>query len=152
MKIEEKIIPEIQVAFTTYNGSYEKIPELLGAVIGWLMARNLQIKMPIYGTYYNSPMEVSPDELEYEVGAAFLGNAETEGEIKVKKIPEHKVLASVFKGHYGKACSIYGVIFEYATKNGYQISGSVTESYLNSPNNVKEEDLLTEVIFPVVKE
>ena len=30
-----KKLPEIQVAFTTYKGSYEKIPELLGTVIGW---------------------------------------------------------------------------------------------------------------------
>ena len=42
-----KKLPEIQVAFTTYKGSYEKIPELLGTVIGWLMARNLKVKIPI---------------------------------------------------------------------------------------------------------
>jgi len=42
-----KKLPEIQVAFTTYKDSYEKIPELLGTVIGWLMARNLKVKMPI---------------------------------------------------------------------------------------------------------
>jgi effector-binding domain-containing protein len=47
---------------------------------------------------------------------------------------------------------VYGTIFEYAAGNGYQISGPVTESYLNSPDDVSDEDdLITEVIFPVIK-
>jgi len=45
-------------------------------------------------------MEVSTEELEYEIGVAFLGRAETEGEVKVKKIPKQMVLSSVFKGRY----------------------------------------------------
>ena len=151
MKIEEKTISEMQVAFILYKGSYEKIPELLGTVVGWLMARKLQIQMPIYGTYYNSPMEVSPEDLKYEVGAAFLGKAEPEGDIQIKKIPEHKVLSTVFKGPYGEANSVYNAIFEYAANKGYQISGPVTESYLNSPDEVSEQDLLTEVMFPVIE-
>ena len=73
-----------------------------------------------YGTYFNSPMEVSTKELEYEIGVAFLGRAETEGEVKVKKIPKQMVLSSVFKGRYQKACLIYREIFEYAAKNGYE--------------------------------
>jgi len=32
-----------------------------------------------------------------------------------------------------------------------KIIGPVTENYLNSPNEVDEEDLLTKVIFPVLK-
>lgn len=144
-------MPEMKVAYIIYKGSYDKIPELLGTVVGWLMARNLEIQMPIYGTYYNSPMEVAPEDLEYEVGAAFLGDAESEGEIKVKTVPEHKVLSTVFKGPYGMAASTYVGLFEYAAKNGYTISGPPTESYLNSPDEVSEEDLLTEVLFPVTK-
>ncbi len=152
MKIEEKKLPEIQVAYIRYKGSYEKIPELLGTVIGWLMARNLQINMPIYTTYFNNSKEVSPEELEYEVGAAFLGKAEIEGQVNIKTIPEHQVLSSLFKGQYGDSSKIYGAIFKYAAKNGYKIIGPVTERYLNSPDDVEDENLLTEVILPVVKE
>jgi AraC family transcriptional regulator len=152
MIIKERKMPGIQVAFIHYKGSYEKIPELLATIVGWLIARNLQIQMPIYGTYYNNPTKVPPEEFEYEMGAAFLGEAEGEGDVKVKKIPEHMVLSTIYKGPYAEANSVYGAIFEYANSNGYQISGPVTEIYLNSPDAVSEEDdLLTEVIFPVVK-
>ena len=151
MDIKEKNMPEMQVAFIKYKGSYEKIPELLGAVVGWLMARKLDIQMPIYGTYFNRPMEVSPENLEYEVGAAFVGDAESEGEVLIKKVPEQLVISTVFKGPYGMASSAYGSMFEYAAKNGYKIIGPITESYLNSPDDVSEKDLLTEIIFPVSK-
>ena len=96
-------------------------------------------------------MEVSTEELEYEIGVAFLGRAETEGEVKVKKIPKQMVLSSVFKGRYAKACLIYREIFEYAAKNGYEIIGPVTENYLNSPNEVDEEDLLPKSFFQCLK-
>ncbi len=152
MMIKEKNIPEMQVAFIHYKGSYEKILELLATVVGWLMARNLQIQMPIYGTYYNSPMETPQEELEYEIGVAFLGEVEEEGEVKIKKVPDHQVLSTIYKGPYGEANSVYGVILEYAANNGYEISGPVTESYINSPDDVSDgEDLITEVIFPVIK-
>jgi AraC family transcriptional regulator len=151
MKIEEKNIPEMQVAFIFYRGTYEKIPELLGELVGWLMAKGVEIKMPIYGTYYNNPLEVAPEDLEWEVGAVFIGEAEGEGNIMIKTIPEHQVLSTIFKGPYGEAASVYSPIFEYAADNNYQIVGPVTESYLNIPDDVAESELLTEVMFPVVK-
>ena len=42
-------------------------------------------------------------------------------------------------------------IAEYAAKNGYDVVGPVTEVYLNDPNQVSPEELLTEVRFPVIK-
>jgi len=40
---------------------------------------------------------------------------------------------------------------EYAVENGYLIAGPVTEIYLNNPLEVSENELLTEVQFPVIK-
>jgi len=150
MKIEIKTISQHQVAFIFHKGSYEKIPELLSKVVEWIMAKNLRITMPIYGTYYNSPMEVPPEELEWEVGAGFIGETKAEGDIQIKKIPEHQVVSTIFKGPYGEAASILSDLFEYAAKNGYEIAGPVTEIYLSGPE-VPESETLTEVQFPVQK-
>lgn len=151
MTIEVKKVDEYQVAFIPVKGSYEKIPETLGEVVEWLMTKNVEIQMPIYGLYYNSPMEVSEDELEWEVGAAFMGDLEGKGKIQVKTVPEHTVVSTVFKGPFSEANSVYGDMFEFAASNGYEIAGPVLESYLNSPDEVPESELLTEVQFPVVK-
>jgi len=40
---------------------------------------------------------------------------------------------------------------EYIMKNGYEIFGSPMEIYLNDPGEVSEDELLTEVQFPVRK-
>ena len=151
MEIELKKVKEYQAAFICYKGGYEKIPELLGKLVGFLMEKNLQIEMPVYGAYFNSPHEVPPEELEWEVGAAFLGDVEPEGDIQIKNVPEHEAVSTVFKGPYGEAASVYGSLFEHAAKNNYQIAGPVEEIYLNSPDEVPESELLTEVQFPVVK-
>jgi AraC family transcriptional regulator len=151
LQIEIKNIEEYQVAFIFHKGSYEKIPELLGKVVEWLIAQDVEIQMPIYGTYYNSPMEVSEEDLQWEVGAAFTGTAEPEDDIKIKNVPEHEVVSTVFKGSYGEAASVLGFLIDYALKNGYYIAGPVTESYLNGTDEVSESELLTEVLFPVKK-
>ncbi|HOI39267.1 MAG TPA: GyrI-like domain-containing protein [Methanobacterium sp.] len=151
MAIEIKKIDEYKVAFILTKGSYEKIPETLGEVVGWLMTKDVEIQMPIYGLYYNSPLEVSEDELEWEVGAAFLGDLEGEGRVQIKTVPEHMAVSTVFKGPFSEANSVYGSMLEFASKEGYEIGGPVLESYLNSPDEVPESELLTEVQFPVVQ-
>lgn len=151
MKIEIKTIPPYKVAFIPNKGSYQEIPETLGKVVGWLMSKNMEIQMPVYGAYYNSPMEVSEEELQWEVGAAFIGELEAENDIKIKKVLQHKAVSTVFKGPYGEAASVYMDLAQYAAKEGYEIAGPVLESYLNSPEEVPESELLTEVQFPVVK-
>ncbi|MDD1763937.1 MAG: GyrI-like domain-containing protein [Methanobacteriaceae archaeon] len=152
MEIEIKKVPEYQVAFILQKGSFEKIPETLGKVVGWLMTKKVEIQMPVYGIYYNSPMEVPEEELEWEVGAAFLGELRGEDDIQIKKVPEHEVVSTVFKGPYSEANSVYGNLFEHALKNGYRVAGPPLENYLNDPSLVSESEILTEVQFPVVKQ
>lgn len=151
MKIEIKNIPEYKVASILKKGSYEQIPDTLGKVVGWLMAKKVEIQMPIYGLYYNSPMAVSEEELEWEVGAAFIGDLEGDGDIEIKTVSQHDAVSSVFKGPYGEAASVYMDLIQYAANEGFQIAGPVLESYLNSPDEVPESELLTEIQFPVVK-
>lgn len=151
MKIEIKNIPEYQVAFILKKGSYQQIPDTLGKVVGWLMAKNVEIQMPIYGLYYNSPVDVFEEELEWEVGTAFVGELEGEADIKIKTVPSHEAVRTVFKGPYGDAASVYMDLIQYAANEGYQITGPVLESYLNDPSEVSQSEALTEIQFPVVK-
>ncbi len=151
MKIEIKNIPEYQVAFIVKKGSYQQIPDTLGKVVGWLMTKKVKIEIPVYGLYYNSPRDVSEEELEWEVGAAFIGDLEVEEDIQIKTVPQHDAVSTVFKGPYGEAASVYMDLIQYAENEGYQISGPVLESYLNDPSLVSQSEALTEIQFPVVK-
>lgn len=151
MEIEVKNIEETQVAYVPAKGSYEQLPELFGEVVGYVMKEGLQITEPPYGIFFNNPQEVPQDELKFEIGISFIGEAEGEGRVKVKNVPAHQVVSTVYKGPYGQAAQVYQTVIEYAMKNGYEIAGAVKELYINNPMEVSEDELLTEVRFPVQK-
>lgn len=151
MEVTEKRIEEAKVAYIPYRGSYDKIPELMQEVGQWVMKKNLQMTGRVYGTYFNSPEDVAEEDLQYEIGFSFEGNAEPEGKIGIKEIPEHTVLAAMHKGPYTEVGPVIHGVVDYAVKNDYDIVGPVTEVYLNDPMEVPESELLTEVQFPVIK-
>ncbi len=151
MEIEEKRIEEAKVAYIPYVGSYDKIPELMQEVGKWVMEKKLEMTGLVYGTYFNSPEDVSEDKLQYEIGFGFKGEAEQEGKIGIKEIPEHSVLAAMHKGPYTNVGPVIHAVIEYAVKNDYDIVGPISEAYFNDPMVTPEEELLTEVRLPVIK-
>jgi AraC family transcriptional regulator len=152
MDIVEKRIEETKVAYAQYKGSYSKIPDNIMEVGKLVADEGLEMTGMVYGSYFNSPEEVPEDELEYEIGFSFEGDLKLqEGKLGFKEIPEHSVLSAIHKGPYTNVGPVIHAIAEYASKNGYDIVGPVTEVYLNNPNDVKQEDLLTDVRFPVIK-
>jgi effector-binding domain-containing protein len=153
MIIELKTVPEHKVAYIYQIGSYEKIFKCLETVIEWINEKDLKIKDPIYSIYYNSPLEVSTEELEWEVGSGFEGKEPIENEdneVPIQIIPEHKVVSTIFKGPYEEASSVYVDLYNYTAQNNLKIIGPVKEIYLNNPLNDSEDKLNTEVQFPVI--
>ena len=130
-----------KVAYIPYVGSYDKIPELMQEVAQWLMEKKLKMTGLVYGTYFNSPEEVTEDKLQYEIGFGF------EGEV----IPEHSVLAAMHKGPYTKVGPVIHALIAYSIKDNYDIVGPISEAYFNDPMVTPEEELLTEVRLPVIK-
>lgn len=151
MEVEEKRMEDKQVAFIRYRGPYDKIPELMEEVVNWVINKGLNMTGMIYGAYFNRPDDVPPEQLFYEIGASFDGNAHDEGNVQVKVIPEHTVVATMHNGPYDQVGPVIEGLAKYAVENGYDIIGPVTEVYLNNPNEVEPEELLTEVQFPVIK-
>lgn len=151
MEIVEKKIGLRQVAYVTYKGPYDEVPVLMGELVGFVMAKGLQMMGPPFGVYFNSPHEVPAEELMYEVGMPFAGEAEKEGRVKIKVNPEQLVLSTIYKGPYSECGTALGALAQYAYKNGYEIVGPPTETYLSDPNETPEKDLVTEVWFPVIK-
>ncbi len=151
MEIAEKKIGKRQVACITYKGSYEEVPVLMGEIVGFIMAKGLQMMGPPFGVYFNSPHEVPVEELQYEVGMPFNGEAAEEGRVKIKTEPEQLVLSTVYKGPYSECGTAIGSLAEHAYKNGYEIIGPPMETYISDPNETPQSELLTEMCFPVVK-
>lgn len=151
MKVEEKRIEEAKVAYIPYRGSYDKIQELIQKVGQWVSEHDLEMTGRVYGTYYNTPEEVAEEDLQYEIGISFAGDAYQDANVGVKEIPAHTVLAAMHQGPYTEVGPVIHAVVEYAVENGYDIVGPITEIYLNDPSSTPEDELLTEVHLPVIK-
>ncbi|MEN6329759.1 MAG: GyrI-like domain-containing protein [Methanobacteriaceae archaeon] len=151
MKVEEKRIEEIKVAYIPYRGSYDNIPVLMQKVGQWVTEHGLELTGRVYGTYYNTPEEVAEEELQYEIGFSFAGEGYQDANVGVKEIPAHTVLAAMHQGPYTAVGPVIHALVDYAVTNHYEIVGPITEVYLNDPNTTPEDELLTEVHLPVIK-
>lgn len=151
MKIVEKKLGKRQIAYITYKGPYDEIPVLMGEVVGFIMAKSLHMMGSPFGVYFNSPHEVSVEELMYEIGMPFTGEAEEEGRVKIKTVTEQLILSTVYKGPYSECGTAIGALAQYAYKNGYEIIGPPMETYISDPNETPESELITEMCFPVMK-
>ncbi|MDP3065818.1 MAG: GyrI-like domain-containing protein [Methanobacteriaceae archaeon] len=151
MEIVEKKLGKRQVAYITYKGPYDEVPVLMGEIVGFIMAKGLQIMGSPFGVYFNSPQEVPVEDLMYEIAMPFAGEAKEEARVKIKTVPEQLVLSTVYKGPYSECGMAFGAVAQYAYQNGYEIIGPPMETWLSDPNETPELELLTEISFPVMK-
>ncbi len=151
MEIELKKTEEKQVAYIFYKGPVEDMGDLIGEIVDWMMNQKVEMTGPPYSAYYTSPAEVEPEDMQYEMGVPFLGEAKEAGKVKIKIMPSQQVLSTMHKGPYNEVGPIYEILMNKVIEEGYQMIGAPLEIYFNSPMEVPETDLLTEVQFPVVK-
>ena len=63
--------------------------------------------------------------------------------------PAGAVATTMHKGAYTDLGAAYEALNAYLQLKGLHPSGVVYEFYHNAPNEVKPEDLLTEIVFPL---
>ena len=151
MEIELKKTEEKQVAYIFYTGPVEDMGDLIGEIVDWMMNQNVEMTGPPYSAYFTSPAEVAPEDMQYEMGVPFLGEASEAGKVKIKNMPAQQVLSTLHKGPYNEVGSVYEILMNKVIDEGYQMTGAPLEIYFNSPMEVPETELLTEVQFPIVK-
>ena len=125
--------------------------DLIGEIVDWVMTQDVEMSGLPYSVYYTSPAEVVPEDMQYEMGIPFVGEASEAGKVKIKNLPAQDVLYTVYNGPYGEVGLVYEVLMNKLVEDGYQMVGAPIEIYFNSPMEVSEDELLTEVQFPVVK-
>lgn len=71
------------------------------------------------------------------------------GEVTFKEIPGGTVAATTHRGPYAEISPAYHYVTGWIQDNGHQTTGGPREVYLNDPQTVAPEELLTEVQFPI---
>ena len=124
---------------------------MIGEIVDWMMEQNVEITGPPYSAYYTSPAEVAPEDMQYEMGVPFEGEASEAGKVKIKTIPAQQVLSAMHKGPYHEVGLVYEILMNKVIEEGYQMTSAPVEIYFNSPMEVSESELLTEVQFPIIQ-
>ena len=70
-------------------------------------------------------------------------------EIKARKIEAGRVVSAMYKGPYSGMEATYSGILKWIEEKGYQLTGVSYEYYHNSPQDVPESELLTEIVMPI---
>ena len=128
-----------------------------GRVIGELMAvihtpenrsNHVKIVGPPITIYHDQ--EYTEEEGDLEIAIPITGKVTVnDPSIEVKNLPKRKVVSLVHKGSYETIGMAYKTLYEHIMKNGLEMTGPMMDIYLNDPNTVEPEDILTEIQAPV---
>ena len=151
-KIKE--IPQQRVLAIRGHGPYnEIIGELIGRVCAEAGSKSnssgrMKVTGPVMAIYEGEDCDDLGGSLE--VALPVSGPVTIfDPDISLKTIPGGKTLTVIHKGSYNKLGMAHKKVFDYINENGLNMHGTGRELYLNDPSNTPEEDLLTEIQYPL---
>jgi len=146
-----KQVTPVKVVSLAKTGPYSKIGEAMGELFAWVEQKKVEIVGPPMGIFYDDPAKVDSTKTRYEICAPVTGPVKGDRKVKVKDLPPGEVATIIHKGPYEQCMSAYEKLDKWIMDNNYEIVGAACEIYLNDPNKVPPDSLLTEIQFPVKK-
>lgn len=135
-----------------HKGPFSQLPEVIGRLMEESRVQNVFPAGPLMGIYFNTPGEVEPEELEWEIGFPVTPQALVQPPLEKKEWNFDQVASCLHQGPYDKTGETIATMLEWLEANGYEPSGPVLERYLDmNPQELKPEDLRTEIWIPCRK-
>ena len=149
-----KEVPETRVISKRDKGP---IGETIGRLIGELMgviqmpenqANFVKIVGPFMTLYHDH--EYKEQDADLELAVPITGKVTlSDPSIEVKNLPRRRVASLVHKGSYETIGPAYAKLYDYVVRSGLELSGPMMDVYLNDPNTVEPDEILTEIQAPV---
>ena len=157
MSISEPVIKEVlalRVLARRGTGTYgETIPRMIGEVCAAFAPRNgrepaFRVVGPIMTIYHDN--EYREIDADLEVALPVAGRVEVENPaLELRTLPATRVVSVLYTGPYQGISSAHEAVFGAVRTLGLEWSGPARELYLNEPGTVGEQELMTEVQYPV---
>jgi effector-binding domain-containing protein len=149
-----KEVPQMRVLSKKEIGNYEvTIGKLIGELFGFIESQNNlrnNLKMTGPCMFICHDEEYKETEANIEVALPVSGSITTDNfDVEMVTLPAANVVSAIHKGPYEEVGVAYTRLFEYIKNNDLKAAGPSRSLYLNDPNEVSEEELLTEVQIPV---
>lgn len=143
--------PVIAIKDSTEDMSQENMSQKFGAIYGelggFMQKNNIQpAGAPLAVThFYNDKKYVFSGGFPLKT---FEG-IQPGGRIYFSELPAGKAVKAIYTGPYDNLENVYGKIHGFIHENEYEIAGDSWEVYLNSPQEVKPDALITHIFYPV---
>jgi len=138
------------------TGAYREVAVMLPRVYEFALNKNIQIVgYPVFLWHETTVEEAQKADKEenadIEVAFPISEVIEIPGdeEIRVYELPGGKMAKVVHKGPYEECILTYEKLFSWVAEKGKRIVGPIREIYLNDPQEVPPEEILTEIYAPI---
>lgn len=150
--IQIKEVSPFSYVYVAHTGPYTEIENVIGKLMNATQSHNIFPAGPMIGVYYNSPEEVRPEELEWEIGFPISAQVNVGTPLKKKQWTFTSVVSAVHKGAYEETGKTITRMFHWMQEKGLIQAGPVLEKYLTLPTpETRPEDLRSEIWIPYQK-
>ena len=132
-------------------GSYAQIGQKLGELMAEAQKQGLQMESGPSMIYYNSPAQVKPEELKWDVCVPVHAMEKVAAPLKKGEYKHATVAELIYKGPYDSVSTAYPGLMEFIARSGYAVSGPICESYMDDPADTKPAECRTLIVVPVKK-
>lgn len=132
-------------ARTPIQGLPRLMGESYGKISRYLAELGEQPAGAPFAGYYNMDMQNLDVEIGFPVARALPGK----DQIQAAEIPGGKLGYALHTGRYADIAPAYDALTEFVKEQGFVPTGVSYEFYLNDPENTPQEQLLTQIIFPL---
>jgi AraC family transcriptional regulator len=135
-----------------YKGPYTQIQQAIAQMAEEMRSQNAAPAGPLMGIYYNNPAQVSPQELQWEVGFPMTPQTLIQPPLARKEWNYTQVAVCLHQGAYEDTADTITKMIDWMNENGYVPAGPIMERYLDmNPAELKPEQRKTEVWIPCQK-
>ncbi|MDD4252229.1 MAG: MerR family transcriptional regulator [Methanoculleus horonobensis] len=149
-----KDIPATRALSLRERGVYqEAIPRMIGELCAYVYPADgrqpaARIAGPIMFICHDE--EYRETDADIEVALPIVGSVNLDGTaVEIRTLPGGRFASVLYTGPYPGVAKAYERLFSYMGEYGLAPAGPSRELYLNDPAEVPEEELLTEVQFPM---
>ena len=129
-----KDIPERCVAYLTCKGPWRQLPDMITSLVDYMALKGMTPLGPPCGLYFNTPGEVAPADLSWQVhcpiGPAALEGPDAPGR-GVRKLAAGRVASLVHVGSYRKTAPSYERLQGWLQARGIESCGPSEEVYFS---------------------
>jgi effector-binding domain-containing protein len=135
------------------RGTYAEAGVMIKELCDYARASGAEIKGPPTFVCHETPRQaVKANEeatADVEVVVPIVNVVDGKGPITCYELPGGQMAKIVHKGPYETSAPTYKMLFEWIAANHKKVAGPTREVYLNDPQEVPPEDILTEIYAPI---